>query len=285
MANNIDLRTEMVALLDEVFKEASKTSILDTDGELVKAGANAKEIQVAKMDMDGLADYDRKTGYTEGSVTLEYETKKFNYDRGREFSVDVMDNQESGDLAFGKLASEFIRTKVVPEVDAMRICAYAKVAEANGNKGDAIDLATQSASVVVEELRKAINHMDEAEVPAEGRILFITPTLLNKLDDMPLTESRAILDDFAQVVKVPQVRMNMDVQLGSNGFTVNPDKKINFLVVRKEAVIQIPKHVAPKHIPAIINPKADADIYTYRTYQMAEVYDNKVDAIYVSAMA
>ena len=53
---SIELRTEMVAMLDEVFKNGALTSILDTDGQLVQAGANAKEIKVAKMELDGLAD-------------------------------------------------------------------------------------------------------------------------------------------------------------------------------------------------------------------------------------
>ena len=52
---------------------------------------------------------------------------KFNYDRGRKFSVDAMDNEETAGLAFGKLASEFIRTKAVPEMDAVRFASYAAI--------------------------------------------------------------------------------------------------------------------------------------------------------------
>ncbi len=55
------------------------------------------------------------------------ETVKFNYDRGRAFSVDAMDNEETAGIAFGRLASEFIRTKVVPELDAFRFATYAGV--------------------------------------------------------------------------------------------------------------------------------------------------------------
>ena len=45
--------------------------------------------------MDGLADYSRNSGYVKGDVTLTNETVTFNYDRGRKFSVDNMDNEET----------------------------------------------------------------------------------------------------------------------------------------------------------------------------------------------
>ena len=276
----IELRTEMVAILDEVFKVGALTSVLDTDGQLVQAGANAKEIKVAKMELDGLADYDRATGYVDGDVSLVWETKQFNYDRGRKFSVDRLDNEESGDLAFGKLAGEFIRTKVVPEVDAFRISTYGKKA---GKK--VVTASFTKGQEVIKALRDCANYMDEAEVPAEGRILFITPTLISMVEDMDTTASKEVLGRFSQIVRVPQARMSMEVTLTANGFTVNKDKAINFLCLTKESVLQIPKHAIPKFKSADENIDKDADEYSYRTYQLAEVLDNKVSAIYVNSIA
>ena len=276
MANNITLRKEMVTILDEVFKNASLTSVLDTNTDLVRAGANAKEIMIPKIDMDGLADYNRNTGYADGNVTLEYETKTFAYDRGRKFVVDRLDNEESGDLAFGKLAGEFIRTKVVPEVDAYRLCTYAK--KAGKAKVETLTTGKQ----VVTALREATNAMDEAEVPQEGRILFITPSIISMVEDMDTTASREVIGRFSQIIRVPQSRMNMNVQLTANGFTVESGNEINFLAVVPQAVLQIPKHAIPKVKMADDNIDMDADVYTYRTYQMAETLDNKTAGIYVS---
>ena len=129
-----------------------------------------------------------------------------------------------------------------------------------------------------------MDFMDEAEVPVEGRILFTTPTVYDKIKNIPLAKSKVILY-FEQIIEVPQARMNMDVQLNDNGFTVDPTKKINFLVARKDAVIQIPKHVAPEYLSSSRNPDADAHVYTYRTLQLAEVRKGKESHIYVSAMA
>ena len=46
MANSITLFKQYINLLDEVYKVASKTSVLDIDGALVQAGANANEIVI-----------------------------------------------------------------------------------------------------------------------------------------------------------------------------------------------------------------------------------------------
>lgn len=122
MANSITLFKKYTDLLDEVYKNASVTSMLDGDMSLVQMGANTNEIIIPKISMDGLADYSRNGGYVGGDVTLTNETVKFNYDRGRRFTVDAMDNEETAGVAFGKLSSEFIRNKVAPEMDAFLLC-------------------------------------------------------------------------------------------------------------------------------------------------------------------
>ena len=71
MANTIQkFKKYVVGLLDEVYKNASKTAILDGAPELASQGANADELIIPKIDMDGLGDYDRNSGYTQGEVQL-----------------------------------------------------------------------------------------------------------------------------------------------------------------------------------------------------------------------
>ena len=90
MANSITKFKKYIGLLDEVYKVASVTSILDGNNRLVRMGANTNEIIIPKMSMDGLADYSRENGYVGGDVTLTNETVKFNYERGRSFNIDAM---------------------------------------------------------------------------------------------------------------------------------------------------------------------------------------------------
>lgn len=100
MPNNIIPFKKYTSLLDEVYQNASVTSMLDMNGAMVRMGVNANEIVIPKISMDGLGDYSRNSGYAPGSVTLTHETVQFNYDRGRRFTVDAMDNEETAGVAF-----------------------------------------------------------------------------------------------------------------------------------------------------------------------------------------
>ena len=285
MANSITKFKKYVPLLDEVYKEAALTSVLDSDTSLAQAGANANEIIIPKIDMDGLGDYDRNSGYTNGDVTLTNETVKFNYERGRMFSVDAMDDEETAGIAFGKLAGEFIRTKVAPEGDAFRFATYSGVEGISSASGSLADGAA-----VIAALRAAANKMDEDEVPYEQRYLFITPTLKGMIEDLDTTKSKEVLARFAQVIPVPQTRFYTAIDLKdgktsgetAGGYAKAADgKEINFLVVHKPAVMQYNKHIAPKVISPEANQDADAWKFGYRKYGLADVYENKVAGIYL----
>lgn len=284
MANNIALAQSYVPLLDEVYKNASLTSILDGAPELVRAGANANELIIPMMDMDGLADYDRNSGYVNGDVTLTNQTVVCNYDRGRKFSVDSMDNAETAGIAFGRLAGEFIRTKVVPEMDAFRLSQYAGI--------EGISTAYGSLSTgesIIKALRTAITKMDEDEVPAENRILYIRSDLFGVVDDMDTTKSRKVLEKVSKIVSVPSARFATNITLNdgkTEGQTKGGFKKseksvdINFMVIHKPAVIQFTKHQVPKIIDPATNQDADAWMYGYRLVGIAKAYKNKTAGIY-----
>ena len=294
MPNAITRFKKYVPLLDEVYKQAALTSVLDSDESLARAGANADEIVIPKISMNGLGDYDRNSGYTNGDVTLTNETVKFNYERGRMFTVDAMDDEETAGIAYGKLASEFIRTQVAPEGDAFRFATYASV---SGISKVAAGVTLSTGADVVAALRTATSKMDEDEVPYENRYLFITPTLKGLIDDMDTTKSKEVLARFAQIIQVPQTRFYTAIDLydgktdnsdssGANekvgGYVKNESAKdINFMIIHKPAVLQYNKHIAPKVITPEANQDADAWKFGYRKYGLADVYENKVAGIYL----
>ena len=82
MANSIAYVKNYTALLDEVYKRAACSTCLNSPRRMARAGHNAKEIMVPKIEVTGLGDYTRNVGYKTGSITYEFETKTFNYDRG-----------------------------------------------------------------------------------------------------------------------------------------------------------------------------------------------------------
>lgn len=287
MANAITLAQQFVPILDEIYKNASLTSKLDGNPELVRAGANANELIIPKLTMQGLGNYSRNSGYVAGDVTLTNETVACNFDRGRMFTVDYMDNLETAGIAFGRLAGEFIRTKVVPEEDAFRFATYAGI---TGISKVAAGATLADGAAVVAALRVAITKMDEDEVPMEDRHLFITPTLHGLVQDMDTTKSREVLARFASITDVPQTRFYTAITQ-YDGSTSGEEaggyvkdaaaKDINFMIIHKPAVIQFPKHIAPKIITPDVNQSSDAYKFGYRQVAIADAYENKVAGIYL----
>lgn len=288
MPNTFTLAQNYTSMLDEVYKLASTTNEFTSGADMVRQGANAKEILIPKMSMDGLKDYDRNSGYKSGNVKLEWQTKEFNYDRGTKFSVDWADNEETLNLAFGQLGAEFVRTQVAPEADAF---FYAKLAGISGISKEA-DKTYTSGEEVLDALAAAMSKMDEDEVPATDRHLRITPTLLRMAQNVKTYINSGILDSFASVVAVPQTRFYTQIDLmdgTSGGEEVGGYKKtdstgadINFMIIHKPAIIKFDKHTASDIIDPSVNQDADAYILKYRKYGIVEAFENKVAGIFLS---
>ena len=279
--NNIELSKVYLPLLDEIYKAEDKTSILDGDEVTVKKGQNG-EIKIAKLDMDGLGDFNRNSGYTEGTTSLTWETIKYDKERSQKLHVDRLDNEETLGVMVAKLSSEFLRTKVVPETDAARI---AKIAGTEGITSKQETLTDGDA--VYKALRAGTNKMDEDEVSTENRILFITPTNRALLDDMETYKSKTVLDKFNTIIEVPQNRMYTAIELNNGEESYGYKKaeegaEINFLIVEKSAVVtamdQYIKYFSPDQ-----DQNGDSHIFPYRNYNLyGHVYENKLAGVYVS---
>lgn len=292
MANTIALAQKYLPLLDEVYKASSRTAILDaTKVDIV----NGNTIKVFKTSMDGLGNYNRNTGFTNGDVTGTWETMTLTKDRGRSFIVDRMDNEETIGMAFGTLAGEFIRTKVAPEIDAY---TFAKIAGTSGILSANADV-TVGTTDVPSLIDTAEMQMNEEEVPGEGRILFISETayagLRAKIVRTVLNDVTGINKDVEtyngmRVIRVPQSRFYTAITLydgttsgqTTGGFVgATGGYKINFMIVHPSAVNKVVKHVLPRIFTPEQYQNADAWKFDYRIYHDTFVYDNKTKGIYM----
>lgn len=292
MANSIALAQTYLPLLDEVYKASSKTAVLDaTQVEIV----NGNTIKVFKTSMDGLGDYNRNTGFVNGDVTGTWETMTLAKDRGRSFVVDRMDNEETIGMAFGTLAGEFIRTRVAPEVDAY---TFAKIAGVTGilSANADITVGTTDVPALIDTAEKDMN---EAEVPGEGRILFISETayagLRAKIVRSVQNDVTGINKDVEtyngmRVIRVPQSRFYTAISLADGSTTgqtaggfagATGGYNINFMIVHPSAVCKVVKHVLPRIFTPEQYQQADAWKFDYRIYHDTFVYDNKVNGIYL----
>ena len=292
MPNNIAAIKNYTAVLDEVYKKASVSGCLTSGGRMVRAGRNAKEIMIPKISVTGLGDYTRNVGYKTGSISFDYETKTFNYDRGIKLLADVMDVEEAGVLdCFVAAGSELMRTQVAPEADAF---TFAEIASHAGVESEAKSYADAEAPDILKDLRAVTNDMDELEVSEGGRVLFITPTLKGVLDDFSLVNpnlSKHVLTRFSQIVEVPQRRFYSKIDLLSGdaeqfGYAKAAEgKAINWMVVEKSAVIKFDKHVASRVFSPDELENLDSYMRKYRKYGIVELLDNKLDGVFVSVEA
>ena len=182
-------------------------------------------------------------------------------------------------------AQQNIRDKVVPELDAFRFASYCGI---SGVTKKEETLADGAATVAA--LSAAVTAMDDEEVTATGRYLFITPTLLQGINDMDTTKSKKVLEGFERVIKVPQRRFYTAIKQlsGKTGEEAGGYTKaagaanINFAIVQKDALIQYTKHAAPKIIAPENNPDADAYVFGYRMVGIAKAYKNMLSGMYFS---
>lgn len=285
MPNTIELAKKYVPMLDEVYMNSALTSVLESDPELAREGANANEIVIPKLKMDGLTNYSRNDGYTKGDIEFTWETVKFNYERGRGFNLDSMDEEETLNVIAPKVMGEFTRTKVAPEGDAFTLATLA------GKTGiSTVSGALADGVAVIQALRAGVTKMDEDQVSMESRYLFITPTLHAMISDLDTTKSKEVLGRFVQIKDIPQSRFYTAIKMldgttsgeETGGYTKATDAKdINFMIVEKSAVMMYDKHIAPKVLAPAVNPNADAYFFGYRKYGLVDVYANKLAGIYL----
>lgn len=273
MANTINLVTKFQPLLDEVYQAASLTA--DLENSAVKFDGS-KTVKVLKLAVPALGAYTRNSGYTSGDVTADWEAFTLTQDRGTEFSVDAMDDEETLNMTFGNASSEFIRRSVTPQVDAYRFATMAS-AEGIGSASAALT----SGDAAIKALSAGMTAMDEAEVTPEGRILYITPTLHQMIQDMETYKSKNILARFSKIVLVPQGRFYSKVAVSNTGFAKDEGgKNLNFMIVEPKAAFAVAKHKKLKVFDPDTNQKGDDYLFQYRLYHDMFVYPQKAAGIY-----
>ena len=295
MAQSIALAQKFQPILDEIYKASSLTARMDAKTKPVNfAGANV--VQVFKTDPIGLGKYDRVSGYPAGQVVGSWETLTLATERGRSFVIDRMDDEETLGMAFGTLAGEFIRTKVVPEVDAYRFSKYASTASINAATPGTLD-----ANGIIKALDDAKLELDKDEVPSEGRLLYISDNCLNLLEgkvsrflgNENAVDKRVTKYSGMEVIMVPQTRFYKGITLddgatvdaGGYSKTVSTGKDINFMIIHPTAVLQVAKHDSLKVFTPEQNQTTDGWLMQYRLYHDAFVYANKLNGIYLHCKA
>ena len=137
--NSIENVTKYSEELDKMFEQKSAVGFF-SDNALATKFVGAKTVIIPDIDFQGLADYDRDTGFSRGAITVSNTSYTMSMDRARSLQIDREDMSETGiaNLA-GKILGEYVRTKVVPECDAYVLSKLSGLALSRSNlvEGDA----------------------------------------------------------------------------------------------------------------------------------------------------
>ena len=297
MANDFSNKVELYTTkLDELAEQASVTSVLDSaNRDMIGGFTNAGTVMLPKMTIDGLGNYDRSNGFPEGSVSVEWEPYSLRWDRGREFYIDEQDNMETLEVVTLNVMGKFVRDKVVPEMDAVRLSTYA------ANAGTTVAKTVTDYGEALEAVFEAEAKLQDV-ADLDGAQLFMTSAWKNMLKkavpwrfgagDDP--DARFETFDGIRVTVVPSSRFFTSVTLKDNGFaaTTASDSTgttgkastkaaaVNFMLMKPEAVCQIRKTEKMRYFAPNVNQAKDAHLWQYRLYHDAFVLSERKPLIY-----
>ena len=289
--NTLSYSTLFQTELDKKMEHLMLTTWMDRNaGQVIYNGG--KEVKIPKMSLVGLGNYDRDTGYKQGAVTLEYETRTMTQDRGRKFRLDAMDVNETNFVASaGAVMGEFQRTQVAPEVDAYRLSKV--LTDVKTKAVSNIDTTVLEATNILAKLEEMADKIRDAGYQGEiiCHITYDTLRLLKlALTDKNMTTSKLELGnvsldvyklDEITFIPTPKNRMVSVIELkdGSDkdqgGFIKGSlAKQINFLMAPITGVIAVTKQDKVKIVDPDTNQDADAWDLNYRRYHDVWVKDN-----------
>ena len=180
------------------------------------------------------------------------------------------------------------------ETDALRFATYANGAAAANKDTESLSTSAQ----VIASIDDATAALDDDEVPYEGRILFVNPTIYKLIKggvtrmvmngDNNIDYNVEMYNDM-RLITVPSGRFNTEITLGqptahdgAGGYTAS-GSTINYMIIHPTAVMQAVKLATPRIFSPAVVQQANAWQYDFRQYHGAWVKNQKKNGIYVSA--
>lgn len=293
--NNIAFATKFATELDKILVQKSQAAILEDKGMAAKF-VGAHEVKLPVIGFAGLGDYDKETGFAKGAVSVTQQVFTLTQDRARSFSIDREDMDETGiaNLA-GSVMSEFVRTKVAPEVDAYTFSTIATKANGAGQTvalGDGETLVKNVYGLIANAIGK-VN--DATGFTGEDIILYVNPTVYAALMATPEIHRHLRVDEFkhgeistkvqkidnATIIPVSDNRMKTAYNFGNDGFEVaGGAESVGIIAMPKNAAMLVKKTEKIRTFSPDVNQTADAYKFDYRLYYDVLVKDSMKGTIY-----
>lgn len=248
---------------------------------------NAQTIKLPRISVSGYKDHTRTPGFNAGSLSNDWEAKKLEHDRDVEFWIDPMDVDETNlTLSVANIQNTFETEQAIPEKDSYRFSKlHAELTAFSGRISSAAVAAASFLEVFDEEMAR----MDEASVPEEGRLLYVTPTMNKIVKEAegiqrvmtvatPSTINRKVhsLDDVS-IKMVPSSRMKTKYNFTEGCVAAEGAGQINFILIHPSCVVCRDRYSYIKlFTPGTDSRTADGYLYQNRNYGDLFLLERKV---------
>ncbi len=262
---------------------------------------NAQTIKLPRLTLSGYKDHNRGAmGFNTGTIANDWEPKKLAHDRDIEFALDPMDIDETNlVLEVANIQNVFEEEQAIPEKDSYRYSKLYAEAKTYASNGAVIDNTVLTTANILDWFDTQMEKMDDAGVPSEGRILYVTPAM-NKLlknasglsRNIDVTSNNGKIDrrvyslDDVNIIKVPSARFKTKYDF-TNGCVAAVDaKQINLILVHPSCVVSRDKYAYMKlFTPGTDSRTADKYVYQNRYYSDTFLIQNKACGIAINAEA
>lgn len=276
--------------LDQPYKAERRFNRLYELGNRNIRWTGAKTVQIPNITTGGMVDVDRDSigAYTR-NVDNNWETKTLEHDREFRTLVDPVDVDETNmAVTIANITSVFNTEQKIPEMDKYMASKLLAEYQALGGTPDTTAIDETN---ILEVFDGYMEQMDEAEVPEEGRILYVTPTIRKILKSasgisrdidvrQPGQSVNRIVSrlDEVEIVTVPSVRMKTAYDF-TNGAEPDPTaEQINLILVHPSAVIAPEKY----DFVSLEPPSATTGgkyLYYERLYWDVFIFEQKVGGV------
>ena len=278
--------------LDKMFAQKSATGFF-ADNALTTKFVGAKTVIIPDINFQGLADYDRDSGFTRGAITVSNTSYTMAMDRARSLQIDREDMDETGIASLaGKILGEYVRTKVVPECDSYVISKLAGLAATRANTVDGdVSKPFESLTLLINEVRANVGFDEELVAFLDSRIY---AQLMNSneisrmitVSDFKQGDINLRVQSLNGVAIIPVVSERMKTAYTFNnttagGFTpASNAKSVYMLVCPKSGAHLVKKTEQMRIFTPEQNVDADAYKFDYRIYYDVFVKKSGLDAIW-----
>ena len=262
---------------------------------------NAQTIKLPNITVSGYKDHNRQTiGFNSGTISNDWEPKKLEHDRDIEFAIDPMDVDETNlVVSIANVQNTLETEQGIPEKDCYVFSKLYTEAGKYAANGATIDTTTLTAENILQKFDDAMEKMDEAGVPSEGRILYVTPAV-NKLFKQAKDIQRVLgvngsngdvkrsiysLDDV-KIKQVQSARMKSQYNFTNGCVATDEAKQMNFILIHPSCEVAREKYSYIKvFTPGHDSRTADNYLLQSRFYMDAFLIKNKAAGIFINATA